>query len=113
MIVLERNTSIIFSVHSLSLLKKLILHYQEKYYPHLMITWQHDKTNEDLDEKKFDDSVGVWTVLRFLVSVKNLGQYKKLPSNKFVKKRKALHKTFCSVQNFLELQCLVDDLVDF
>ena len=45
-------------------------------------------------------------------SVKNLEQYKKLPSNKFVKKD-IFWKTFCSMQNFLKLQFLVDDLVDF
>ena len=27
--------------------------------------------------------------------------------------RKTFHKIFCSIRNFLELQCLVDDLVDF
>ena len=32
-------------------------------------------------------SVGVRAVLRFLVSIKNLKQYKKLPSDKFVKKK--------------------------
>ena len=30
-----------------------------------------------------------------------------------MKKKRTLHKTFCSMQNFLELQCLIDDLVDF
>ena len=53
-------------------------------------------------------------VLRILVSIKNLGQYKKLPLDKLVKKKK---RTFCktlrSTRNFFKLQCLADDLVDF
>ena len=40
-------------------------------------------------------------------------QNKKLPWDKFVKKKRTLHKTFCSVQNVLELPYLVDNLVDF
>ena len=96
----------------MSLLNKLILHDWEKYYTCLdwcLITWQN---NEDLDEKKFTDSVGVWAALRVLVG-KNFRQNKKSAWDKFVKKKRTLHKTFCSMQNFLELQCLIDDLVDF
>ena len=59
-------------------------------------------------------SVQVWAELRFLVSIKNFGQYKKLPwDNKFMKKKRTFRKIFPSMQNFLELHCLVDDLVDF
>ena len=58
-------------------------------------------------------SVGVWAVLIFLVSIKTLKQYRKLPWNKFVKKKRKFWKTFCSMQKFLELQFLVDHLVDF
>ena len=46
-------------------------------------------------------------------SIKDLVQNEKLPWDKFVKKKRTLHKTFCSVQNVLELPCLVDNLVDF
>ena len=56
--------------------------------------------------------VGVRTVLRILVGIKNLWQYKKLPLDKFVKKKRTFCKTFHSTQNVLELQCLVDNLVD-
>ena len=56
-------------------------------------------------------SVGVRAVLRFLVSIKKLKQYKKLPWDKFVKKKNL--QTLSSMQNFLEIQCLVDDSVDF
>ena len=45
----------------------------------------------------------VRTVLRFWVSIKNLGQYKKLPSKK---EHFAKHFVVCAF--FLELQCLVD-----
>ena len=58
-------------------------------------------------------SVGVLTVLRILASLKNLEQYNKSPSGKFVKKKTNFCKIFCSKLNFLELQCLVDDLDDF
>ena len=56
-------------------------------------------------------SVGVRAVAKFLVSIKNLQQCKKLPW--CVKKKEAFHETFHSMQNFLELQCLVDDLLNF
>ena len=46
-------------------------------------------------------------VLRLLVSIKHFWQYK---NDKFVRKRRTFHKIFCSMQNFLELQCLVDNL---
>ena len=48
-------------------------------------------------------------VLRFLVSIKNLGQCKKFPSDKFVVKKE--HFVVCEM--FLELQCLVDYLFIF
>ena len=57
--------------------------------------------------------VGVRKVIRILVGMKNLWQYKKLPLDKFVEKKRIFCKTFCSKQNFSELQCLVDNLVDF
>ena len=37
----------------------------------------------------------------------------KYPSDRFVKKKRTLHKIFCILQNSLELQSLVEDLVDF
>ena len=52
-------------------------------------------------------------VVRFLVSVKNLGQYQKLACDKIMKKKRTLRQTFRSVLYILELQCLVDDLVYF
>ena len=58
-------------------------------------------------------SGGAQAVLRFLVGIKNVGQYKKLPCDKFMKEKITFHKVFSSMQNFLELQCLIDDLVDF
>ena len=47
------------------------------------------------------------------MGTKGFGQYKKLPLDKFVKKERAYTKIFCSVQDFLEIQFLVDGLVDF
>ena len=54
-------------------------------------------------------SFGVRVTLRFLVSIKKFGQYKKFPSEKFVTKKRTFRKTFRSTQKFLELQCLLDD----
>ena len=54
-------------------------------------------------------SFGVRATLRFLVSIKKFGQYKKFPSEKFVTKKRTFRKTFRSTQKFLELQCLLDD----
>ena len=36
-----------------------------------------------------------------------------MPLDKFVKYKRTLCEKFCSVQTFLELQCLIDDVVDF
>ena len=36
-----------------------------------------------------------------------------MPSYKYVKEKETSSKVFRSKQNFLELKCLVDDLVDF
>ena len=47
-----------------------------------------------------------------LVSVKNLGEYEKLPWENFFEIR-TFCKIFCSIPFFLELQCLLDDLVNF
>ena len=58
-------------------------------------------------------SVGVQAVLRFLVSTKILRQYKKLPSDKFMKKKEYFAKHFIVCEISLELQCLVDCLVYF
>ena len=38
---------------------------------------------------------------------KKLGQYKKSPREKKVKKKITFREIFCSMENFLELQCLV------
>ena len=40
--------------------------------------------------------------------VKKFGQYKKSPREKIVKKKITFREIFRSMQNFLELQCLVD-----
>ena len=59
-------------------------------------------------------SFGVQAVFRFLVSIKNLKKLKKLPWNKFVKKKKCFSKNFvvCKIfQNYKKF--LVDDLADF
>ena len=51
--------------------------------------------------------------IKVLVSIENLGQYKKLPWHKFAKKKITFHQTFCGVHFFLESQCLDDHLVGF
>ena len=43
---------------------------------------------------------------------KKFGQYKKNCLIKFAHKKRTYRKIFRSMWNFLELQCLVDDLVD-
>ena len=50
-------------------------------------------------------------ILRVLVSIKNLGQYKKFPCDKFVKKKNILKSIPQYAKFLLELQCLTDDLV--
>ena len=52
--------------------------------------------------------VGVRTVLRILVGIKNLWQNKKLPCDKFVKKKRKFCKTFHGTQNFSELSMFVN-----
>ena len=58
-------------------------------------------------------SVGVWAVLRILVSIKKVGQYKKFPWDKFENKKGHFAKHFPACEISLESQCLADDLVDF
>ena len=58
----------------------------------------------------FSRSTGI---TEFLISIKNLWQYKKLPWDKFVKKKITFCKIFHGTQFFLELQNLADDLVHF
>ena len=90
MIILERSASIVFFLHSPSSLKNLFSMAEKKIIlDNTLVTWQDGK----LDEKKFSAtglfhfiSVGVWAALRFLVSIKNLTQSKKLPWDKFAKK---------------------------
>ena len=53
-------------------------------------------------------SVGVWTIQKFLVCIKNFGQYKKLPLDKLARKKD----TVVQEMLFLQLQGL-DDLVAF
>ena len=101
MIILERSTSIVFSVHSLSSLK--ILFYMTEKKTILDNTWLYlriylnnlTKLTEILTRKNSMRKVlfhfwGEQVLLRIMVSVKNLGQYKKLPWNKFVKKNNIL-----------------------
>ena len=45
--------------------------------------------------------------------MKNLGLYKKIPWDKFEKKKEIFAKHFPVREIFLKLQCLADDLVDF
>ena len=52
------------------------------------------------------------SILRFLVCLKNFGQYIKFPLDKLVKKKIIFGKYFVVCETF-ELQCLLDDLVDF
>ena len=58
------------------------------------------------------NSVRIQSVLRYLVSIANVGQNKKLPEDEFMKQKGTFRKIFHSIRNFLELQCLVDDLVE-
>ena len=51
---------------------------------------------------------GRTAVLRFLVHLRKPRQYKK-----FVEKKRKFRRTFGSMQNCVELQCLVDVLVSF
>ena len=52
-------------------------------------------------------------VLRILISLKNLGQYKKFPWDKFFEEKRTFCKAFRSMRNFiLELLYLADDLAD-
>ena len=45
------------------------------------------------------------------ISIQELLRFKKKVSwGKFVKKRRIFYKIFCSMQNFLEMQCFIDDL---
>ena len=69
---------------------------------------QHNKINKNCDKKgqciKFIFiSVGVWAVLKLLVVIKSLRQDKKLPLNKFLKKKRVFHKIFHNMQKFSEL----------
>lgn len=49
-----------------------------------------------------------------LVNVKNFWQYNKLTSDKFVKKKIIISQNILySMPDFSELQCLIDNLVDF
>ena len=99
MIILERSTSMAFSVHSLSLLKKLILHDWERLHlPRLMFI-KLAKLTKILTRKNSMHQ------LLFDLSMK----YKKLLWDKFVKEKRTFQKTFHCMQNFLELQYLDDD----
>ena len=75
--------------------------------------------SENFDVKKIQCNrfcfilVQVRVILRFLVCIKNFRQYKKMPWDKFVKKKRTFSKTFRSMRIFLELHCLFDDLVGF
>ena len=97
----------------------MILHDWEKDYTcpdRCLLTWQNEKKSwqkKSMQHIRFCFiSVGVRAVLRFLVSIKKLGQYKKFPWDKFVKKKRTFRKIFHGMWNFLELQCLVDELND-
>ena len=103
MIILKRITSIFFSVHSWLSLKKLILDDWEKGDTYLA---EKILMIKNLMQHFLFHSSRSAAVLKFLVSIKNLGQCKKFPWDKFVMKKK--HFVACEI--FLELQCLVDYL---
>lgn len=116
MILWERNTSIVFSSHSLSL-KKLIFSDREKGYTQLdwwLMFSNLRKLKKNLYEQKKKKksnsfcfiSVRVQAVLRFL-DITNIWQYKKLPWEKFLKKKKrTFRKILCCMQKSLEPQNL-------
>ena len=81
-----------------NIIKKLILDDWEK--DHTRLDWCLI-LSENLD-KKFN-----------AVGIKNLWQNEKLLCDKFVKKKRKFCKTFHGTQNFSELRCLLDNLVDF
>ena len=111
---LERSVSISFSVYSLYYFTWLrnILYSSRWMFNNLIkltkIFWKKIQCN-----RFYFISLEARAVLRLLVSIKILRQYKKLPWDKFVRKKRTFRKIFCSMQNFLELQCSADDLVDF
>ena len=82
MIILERSTSIVFFVHTLSSLKKLVWHDWGKDYTRLgwcLITlqnWQKRWKNFFQCNRFCFISIGVWAVSRFLFSKKTLGNIK-------------------------------------
>ena len=85
MIIQERSTSIVFSAHLLSSLKNLIFMFNNL-----------TKLTTILTRK---DSMQLISpgVLRFLISIKNLGQCKNLSLYKFVKKKRTFRKAFHSM----------------
>ena len=113
MISLERSASIVFPVHYLTyftwLRKKL-------YLSRLMFNNLTKLTRIlYLDQKNSMQQVlfHLFRARAVLVSIKNFGQYKNLPWDKFVRKKITFCKIFHNMQNFLELQRLFDHLVDF
>ena len=110
MIILERSISIVFSIHLLSSLKKHILHDLGKVYTCLdwcWINWQNYQKSCRLSSMKkevlfhFSRSTGC---IEIFISYKKTGN---------LWRKKAFHKTFHFMQKYVELHCLVDDLVIF
>ena len=51
-------------------------------------------------------SVGVWTLLRFLVSIKNFRQHKKFAMRQSCEEIRTFHRILCSMQIISDYQCL-------
>ena len=112
MIIQERSTNIVFSVHFLSSLKKLILQEWEKDYTCLdpcldwcLIIWQNKPKywQEKIQCNRFCFTlVEVQAALRILFSIKKLRQYEQFPWDKFVKKKENFPKQYVSkiLQNY-------------
>ena len=60
----------------------------------------------------FDFSRSMGSV-KVLVSIKNLGHYKKMSLDKFVKKKRTFRRTFLVCGIFFSMNCLVDYLHGF
>ena len=98
MIILERSSYIVFSVYSLSSLKTYLNDWEKKLYsPRLMFN-KLTKLTKILTRKNQCCTFcfvsvghfisGIAAVLRFLVSIKYLEPYKKLPWDKYAKKKR-------------------------
>ena len=106
MILLERSTSIVFSVHSLSFLKKLILHDRGK--DSRLIFNNSTKLTKILLSwwKEFNATGFVSCQYEYRHYYFFLEKIR--PCYKYVKKKSAFHTMSWCTWNFSELQCLID-----